>query len=92
MKNKKIIMKRGFLTGLLAFVIAKVAHLLITGCIGLILGLTFGNTSLEDLMWDLISIVDNPGVGLIFLIFATRYIYRRLVSQKITISKLGETE
>ena len=45
-------MKRGFWTGLLAFVIAKVAHLLITGCIGLILGLTFGNTVLEDAMWD----------------------------------------
>jgi len=82
MKNKKIVMKRGFWTGLLAFVIAKVAHLLITGCIGLILGLTFGNTVLEDAMWDVITILDSPGVGLIFLIFATRYTYKRLVSQK----------
>jgi hypothetical protein len=82
MKNKKTVMKRGFWTGLLAFVIAKVAHLLITGCIGLILGLTFGNTVLEDTMWDVITILDSPGVGLIFLIFATRYTYRRLVSQK----------
>jgi len=75
-------MKRGFLTGLLSFVIAKVAHLLITFCLGFILGLTFINTALEDLMWDVIIILDSPGVGIIFLILATRYTYRRLVSQK----------
>jgi len=74
-------MKKGFLTGLLSFVIAKVAHLLITGTIGFVIGMSY-SSSPENIPWGLIRTIDNPIVGIIFLIFATRFVYKKLTKTK----------
>tara|TARA_B100001093_G_scaffold478040_1_gene505872 strand:- start:6301 stop:9372 length:3072 start_codon:yes stop_codon:yes gene_type:complete len=68
-------MKKGFWTGLLAFIIAKVLHLIITGLLGFIFGTIIGD---KPILWDIIYIIDNPLVGLVFLIFATTFIYKKL--------------
>lgn len=68
-------MKKGFWTGLLAFIIAKVLHLIITALLGFILGTIIGD---KPILWDIIYIIDNPLVGLVFLIFATTFIYKKL--------------
>lgn len=73
-------MKKGFWAGLLSFIIAKVAHLLITGTIGFVIGMSYSQTP-GDMPWGLIRTVDNPIIGIIFLIFATRYVYGRLTSE-----------
>lgn len=68
-------MKKGFWTGLLAFIIAKVLHLIIAGLLGFIFGTIIGD---KPILWDIIYIIDNPLVGLVFLIFATTFIYKKL--------------
>lgn len=73
-------MEKGFWTGLLSFVLAKVAHLIITGTIGLVIGMSYASTP-EDLPWGLMRAIDNPIVGILFLIFATRYIYQKLTTK-----------
>ena len=72
-------MKKGFLTGLLSFVIAKVAHILITGTLGFIIGMSY---SPENIPWGFIRSIDNPILGIIFLIFATRFVYKKLTKTK----------
>jgi len=74
-ENESMKLKRGFWAGLLSFVIAKVAHLLITFSFGLFIGLISGGEISED-MWTFIRAIDHPITGLIFLIFATRYVYK----------------
>ena len=74
-------MKKGFWTGLLSFVIAKVAHLLITGTIGFIIGMSYSSTP-KDMPWGFIRVIDNPIIGIIFLIFATKFVYGKLTKTK----------
>jgi tetratricopeptide (TPR) repeat protein len=72
-------MKRGFWTGFLAFIIAKIFHLIITGAIGLILVTIIGD---KPISWDIINIIDSPLFGIVFLIFATAFIYKKLTKNK----------
>lgn len=74
-------MKKGFWTGFLALIIAKVLHLIITGLVGLILGTIIGD---KPILWDIINIIDNPLVGIVFLIFATAIIYKKLTKNNKT--------
>ena len=72
-------MKRGFLTGLLAFVIAKITHLAVGFVLGFFLVLVFGYTKSVK---RIAEFIDNPIIGIIILIFLTRYIYFRLINKK----------
>lgn len=74
-KRKDMRLNRGFWAGLLSFVIAKISHLLITFSIGLFIGIISGG-SIGEFSWSLIKLVDSPIVGLIFLVFSTRFIYK----------------
>jgi len=74
-ERKDMRLNRGFWAGLLSFVIAKISHLLITFSIGLFIGIISGG-SIGEFSWSLIKLVDSPIVGLIFLIFSTRFIYK----------------
>jgi hypothetical protein len=65
-------LKKGFWAGLLAFVFAKITHLLITFALGLWLFLMIGD---GKTLLIIVNIVDNPILGLIYLVFVTRWIY-----------------
>lgn len=69
-------MKKGFWAGLLAFFLAKITHLIITFCIGLWFGLFM--QPLGKVSWAIINFFDSPIVGIIYLIFATRWIYFKI--------------
>lgn len=69
-------MKKGFWAGLLSFLLAKISHLLITFAIGLWFGLFM--QPLGEISWAIIKLIDNPIVGVIYLIFVTRWIYFKL--------------
>lgn len=66
-------MKRGFWAGLVAFVIAKITHLLVTFAIGLFIGINF---EITQNVIDFLSIIDSPVFGLVYLVFFTRLFYR----------------
>lgn len=72
-------MKRGFWTGLWAFVLAKITHLLVTFAIGLFVVTVFGVSSGAI---SFLRFVDSPLVGIIYLVFVTRYIYLWLVGDE----------
>ena len=74
-KNGK--MKKGFWAGLLAFFLAKITHLIITFCIGLWFSLFM--QPLGEVSWAIIRFIDSPIVGIVYLIFVTRWIYFKLV-------------
>ncbi len=74
MKESKGLKKR-FWAGLLAFILAKICHVLITFALGLTVGSIFGLT--EGVVY-FCNIIDSPLVGLLFLIFATRFIYIKI--------------
>jgi len=70
-------MKPGFWAGVVSFLIAKMAHLLITFTIGLwVVAATEGNITKG--WWDFIKFVDSPLVGIVFLVIATRFIYLKI--------------
>lgn len=69
-------MKRGFWTGLWAFVLAKITHLLVTFAIGMFTVTAFG---FNDGVRSFLEFVDSPVVGIIYLVVVTRYIYFKLV-------------
>jgi tetratricopeptide (TPR) repeat protein len=71
-------MKRGFWTGLIAFILAKVSHYVITLTIGYVLGSIIGD---EPILWDILKITDSPLLGIIYLIIATRFIYKKLLAK-----------
>ena len=73
-------MKRGFWTGLVAFILAKVSHYVITFTIGYVLGNTIGD---QPILWDIIKIIDNPLIAIVYLIIATRFIYKKLLAKSI---------
>ena len=77
-------MKPGFWTGVIAFMMAKVAHLLITFLIGFCLGYiaidVYGE--MPGGLITFLSILDHPIIGLIFLIFVTRWFYFELKKTK----------
>ena len=62
-------MKRGFWTGLVAFILAKVSHYVITFTIGYVLGNTIGD---QPILWDIIKIIDNPLIAIVYLIILTK--------------------
>jgi hydrogenase/urease accessory protein HupE len=68
-------LKKGFWAGLLAFVLAKITHLLVTLAIGIWLVVAFGYT---ETVRDVAAFIDNPIVGIIYLIFVTRFIYFKI--------------
>lgn len=72
-------MKKGFLTGCLAFMIAKISHLIVTAAFGYVFGMIIGD---KPILWDIIKIIDNPLFGIVFLIFATTFIYKKLTKNK----------
>lgn len=71
--SKKL--KKGFWSGLLAFIITKIAHLLITAALGILIvainGWETGGTAST-----IISLIDSPLIGIVFLILGTRYVYK----------------
>jgi len=69
-------MKKGFWAGLVSFFIAKISHLLITFAIGLWFGMFM--QPLGEMSWAIIRFIDSPIVGLIYLVFSTRWIYFKL--------------
>ena len=75
-------MKKGFWTGCLAFILAKISHLIVTYAIGYVLGITIGN---KPILWDIIKIIDSSLFGIIFLIFATTFIYKKLTKSRKSI-------
>ena len=70
-------LNKGFWAGLLAFVIAKITHLLVTFAIGLWVAVG-SDFEISQGGHAFIELVDNPVVGLIYLIVVTRMIYRRI--------------
>ena len=74
-------LKRGFWAGLLAFVIARITHLVITACIGLQIGLMSGG-ELSDTAWTIIAVIDSPFLGIIYLWFVGRWIYNNITLPK----------
>jgi len=68
-------LKKGFWAGLLAFVLAKISHLLITLALGMWLVITFGYT---QTVRQTATIIDSPIIGLIYLILVTRFIYIKI--------------
>jgi len=73
-------MKPGFWAGLVAFLLAKISHLLVTFAIGLWIGITSGGY-LSDGWMIAIKIVDSWMVGLIYLVFVTRFIYNKITAK-----------
>ena len=76
--NKIIIMKKlkkGFWAGLLAFILARFSHLLITALIGLQIALFYPN-GVSEFAWTLIAIIDSPVVGLLYIVPMSIYIYK----------------
>jgi len=69
-------MKKGFWARLVSFFIAKISHLLITFAIGLWFGMFM--QPLGEMSWAIIRFIDSPIVGLIYLVFSTRWIYFKL--------------
>ena len=72
-------LKKGFWAGLLAFVLAKISHLLITLALGMWLVITFGYT---QTVRQTATIIDNPIIGLIYLILVTRFIYIKITKNE----------
>lgn len=72
-------MKKGFWTGCLAFIIAKISHLIVTAAFGYVFGMIIGD---KPILWDIIKIIDNPLFGIVFLIFATTFLYKKLTKNK----------
>lgn len=85
MKFLNVGRKPGFLTGLLAFLIAKVSHLLVTFAIGFVIGLFYSFTNngiITSSAWNFIKLLDSALVGLIYLIAVTPYFYKELQKTK----------
>lgn len=77
-------MTPGFWTGVIAFMLAKSIHLFGSFVIGFSLGYiaidVYGE--IPQGLITFLSIVDHPIVGLIFLIFVTRWMYKELIKTK----------
>ena len=80
--NRK--MKRGFLAGLFAFLLAKVTHILVTFAFGLWLFSFFG---LNETTIGIARIVDSPLFGIVYLVFATRLIYLNIIKRDTNYEK-----
>ena len=74
-------MKKGFLAGIFSVLIAKGLHYGLTYSIGYIIGISYRSNP-EDLPWGFINTVDNPFLGLIFIVLAAIYIYKKLTFSK----------
>lgn len=70
-------MKRGFWAGLVAFLIAKISHLLVTFALGLWVVVITGGIISKGWM-SFIRFVDSPIFGLTYLIIVTRFIYLKI--------------
>lgn len=81
-KDKRL--KKGFWAGLLAFFLAKITHLLVTLALGLWIGMMFvrpDGTFPEGVM-NVVHILDGPIVGIAYLVFVTRLIYKRITKDE----------
>ena len=74
-------MKKGFWAGLVAFIIARASHLLITLLIGLQVGLMYPD-GLTDAAWDFLIILDSPLVGLAYIIPVTIFTYKKITKNE----------
>ena len=72
-------MKPGFWAGVVAFLLAKISHLLVTFAIGLWIGITSGG-DLSGFWMLAIRVVDSWMIGLLYLVFVTRFIYNKITS------------
>ena len=70
-------LKKGFWAGLLAFILARFSHLLITALIGLQIALFYPN-GLSDSAWTFIAIIDSPFVGILYIVPVSIYIYKMI--------------
>lgn len=73
-------MKPGFWAGLVAFLLAKISHLLVTFAIGLWIVMISG-APVSGGWLVAIKVVDSWLVGLIYLVFVTRFIYNKITAK-----------
>jgi len=71
-------LKKGFWAGVLAFVIARFSHLLITFIIGLQIAIIYEDKIIPDSIWTTIAIIDSWIVGLMYIIPVSMYIYKKI--------------
>jgi hydrogenase/urease accessory protein HupE len=70
-------MKKGFWAGLVSFILAKITHLLVTFAIGIwVVVVTDGD--LSEGWYSFLRIIDSSILGIIYLIFVTRFIYLKI--------------
>ena len=84
-------MKKGFLAGIFSVLIAKGLHYGLTFTIGYIIGISYASNP-EDLPWRFINTVDNPFLGLIFIVMAAIYIYKKLTFSKKLINNEKDSQ
>ena len=84
-------MKKGFLAGIFSVLIAKGLHYGLTFTIGYIIGISYASNP-EDLPWGFINTVDNPFLGLIFIVMAAIYIYKKLTFSKKLINNEKDSQ
>ena len=72
-------MRPGFWSGVVAFLLAKISHLLVTFAIGLWIGITSGG-DLSGGWMIAIKFIDSVFIGIIYLVFVTRFIYNKITS------------
>ena len=68
-------MEKGFWAGLVAFVLAKITHIIVTFSLGFWVASMFGATRAT---YNIFNAIYSPIVGLIYLIFVTRFIYIKI--------------
>ena len=76
-------MKKGFLAGFVSVIIAKISHYIITFAIGCCVGYSY-RSNIDDLPMEFLEFLDNPILGLIFITFASIFIYKKLTKPKTT--------
>lgn len=77
--NKKY--KRGFWTGVLAVIMAIIARVVTSICIGFLIGMVCVSADVPIPM-TLIKVIDSSVVGFIFIIVFSNYAYNYLTKEK----------
>ncbi|MEJ6797077.1 MAG: hypothetical protein QNK63_10225 [Flavobacteriales bacterium] len=72
-------MKPGFWAGVVAFLLAKISHLLVTFAIGLWVAVVTDGL-IGDGWMMFINIIDSAFIGIVYLVFVTRFIYNKITS------------
>jgi hypothetical protein len=68
-------LKKGFWAGLLAFIITKIAHIIITFSLAFLI-VAINGWEIGENTNNIISLIDSPLIGIVFLILGTRYVYK----------------